>query len=260
MSLRKYKFLDLCAFTIIAILFEALNYFATTNILSYKLIFLSYSIVLSLICIYRIGIGGIVVSIAGAIAACIVAKSSELSQYVAYIGGAISIIIPVIIFQYLIGRKTLKKNYVFIPYLIISYAFVILTRCLILGLFNISNFGETFVNNLRVEVVLESMSLVISIIIVFIANRKNGQILVESVEYIKYVQERAKLGHLKEYQEAPNFNSDKPFTEYGEIDNSNLLDGGELTVRDLQELDDLYKSHEGDKSENNIKNNKEAHL
>ena len=260
MSLKKYKFIDLCAFSIIAIIFEALNYFATTNILSYKLIFLSYSIVLSLICIYRIGIGGIVVSIVGAITACIVAKSSELSQYVAYIGGAISIIIPVIIFQYLIGRKTLKKNYVFIPYLIVSYAFVILTRCLILGLFNISTFGETFINNLRVEVVLESMSLIISIIIVFVANRKNGQILVESVEYIKYVQERAKLGHLKEYQESPNFNSDKPFTEYGEIDNSNLLDGGELTIRDLQELEDLYNSHEGDKSENNIKDNKEAHL
>lgn len=254
MSLKKYKFIDLCVFTAIAVVFEALNYIATTNILSYKLIFLSYSIILSLICIYRIGIFGIVVSIAGAITACIVNGSSGPSQYAAYILGAISIIIPVIIFQYVIGRKTLKKNYVFIPYLIISYAFVILTRCLVLGLFNFSTFGETFVTNLRVEVVLESMSLVISLIILLVANRKNSQILIESTEYIKYVQDRSKLGHLKEYQESPNFNSDRPFTEFGQIDNSNLLDGGELTIKDLQELDELYKSHEGNKSnESNIK-------
>lgn len=256
MSLKKYKFIDLCVFTILAIVFEALNFFATTTIQGeYQLIFLSYSVILSLICIYRIGISGIIVSLAGGLTACIVAKSSELSQYMAYILGALSIIIPVIIFQYIIGRKTLKKNYVFIPYLIISYIFLILTRCLVLALFNIDSFMDTFTNNLRVECVLESMSLVISIIIVFVANRKNSQLLVESEEYVKYVQERNKLGHLKEYQEAPNFNSDRPFTEFGQIDNSNLLDGGELTAKELKELDDLYKSHQ--KDENNIKNNKE---
>ena len=244
MSLGKYKFLDLCVFTFLAVIFELLNYFATTTVLGeYRIIFLSYSVILSLICIYRNGIMGTIVGIGGALAACIAGKSSELSQYVAYIGGAISLIIPVLIFQYLIGRKKLKKNYVFVPYLIISYGFVILTRCFILGLFNYSTFLDTFINNLRVECVLESMSLVISIIILLIANNKKSQLIVESKEYIKYVQERNKLGHLKEYQESPNFNSDKPFTEFGQIDNSNLLDGGELTARELKELDDLYKSH-----------------
>ncbi len=259
MSLKKYKFIDLCIFTILAIVFEALNFFATTTIQGeYQLIFLSYSVILSLICIYRIGISGIIVSLAGGLTACIVAKSSELSQYIAYLVGALSIVIPVIIFQYIIGRKTLKKNYVFIPYLIICYAFVILSRCLVLALFNIDSFKDTFINNLRVEVVLESMSLVISIIIVFVANRKNSQLLVESEEYVKYVQDRNKLGHLKEYQESPNFNSDKPFTEFGQFDNSNLLDGGELTAKELKELDDLYKSHLNDnKDESDIKNNKE---
>lgn len=259
MSLKKYKFIDLCIFTLIAVAFEALNFFATTKIQGeYQLIFLSYSVILSLICIYRIGICGIIVSLAGGLTACIVAKSSELSQYIAYIVGALSILIPVIIFQYIIGRKTLKKNYVFIPYLIICYIFMIISRCLVLALFNINSFMDTFTKNLRVEVVLESMSLVISIIIAFVANRKNSQLLVESEEYVRYVQERNKLGHLKEYQEAPNFNSDKPFTEFGQIDNSNLLDGGELTAKELKELDDLYKSHQNDnKDESNIKSNKE---
>ena len=243
MTLKKYELIDLSAFCILAVIFDALNYFATTTVLGdYRLIFLSYSILLSLISIYRIGIKGIFVAICGALTTCLI-NSSSLSQYVAYIGGAISLIIPVIIFQYAIGRKNLKRNYVFIPYIIISFAFTILTRCIVLGLFNANTFLDTFISNLKVEIILESMSLVISIIILVILNRKKSKLIMWSVDYIKYVQDRAKLGHLKELQESPNFNSDRPFTEFGEIDNSNILDGGELTIKDLTELDDLYKSH-----------------
>ena len=244
MSLKKYKFIDLCAFIILAMLFEALNYVATVNVLGdYRLIFLSYTIVLCIISMYRIGIAGIFVGIFGSLAACFAAKSSELAQYVAYLAGGVSILIPWLFFQCLLGRKRLKNGFLIVLYLISCFIVVILTRVSVLALFNYSTFKETFITNLKLECVLESMSLVISIIILLIANRKNSHLIEKSEDYVHYVKDLSKLGHLKEYQNASNFNSDRPFTEFGQIDNSNILDGGELSAKELKELDDLYNSH-----------------
>ena len=51
MKLSKYKTMDILVFTILAVIFELLCYYVSTNINDFKIIFLSYTIVLSLICI-----------------------------------------------------------------------------------------------------------------------------------------------------------------------------------------------------------------
>ena len=83
------------------------------------------------------------------------------------------------------------------------------------------------------------MCLVISIVILAIANRKNGDMLVEMKSYIKKVQDYQKLGGLKEIKESPKFNQDKPLTEPDEMDEAYILDGGQLSNKELKELDDL---------------------
>lgn len=240
MSLKKYKTIDILVFVVLAVVFELANYFASTKIDNFKLIFMSYTIVLSLICIYRWGLLGTVVAVAGGITACIVSGASEVAQYVAYGVGNLFVIIPALLFQYGIGRDRIKRNkLLLILYLICDFVLVITIRCLIISLFTPELFLDTFVQSIKSETIMESMSLVISILILLVASRKKGNMMVEMVGYIKDVHDHMKLGGLKEYQESPNFNFDKPFTEEGQFDNSNLLDGGNLTRAQLKELDEM---------------------
>lgn len=242
MSLKKYKMVDILVFVVLAIIFELANYFATSKIENFKLIFMSYTIVLSLICIFRWGLFGSIVSLAGGITACIVSGASNIEQFVAYGVGNLFVIIPALIFQYGIGREALKKNKILmLLYLITDFVFVISARCLIISLFHFDSFLDTFVQSIQSEIIMESMSLVISVIILLVACRKKGQLMVEMVSYIKDVQDHMKLGGLKEYQESPNFNFDKPYTEEGQFDNGNLLDGGTLSKQQLKELDEMCK-------------------
>jgi hypothetical protein len=197
--------------------------------------------VISLICIYRWGIVGISCAFVGGIAACISAKSLDYVQYIAYGVGNLSIIFPVLLFQYKIGRKKISENkFIQISYVIVSFICVIFFRSLIISLFTIDQFFDTLILSLRAEIVLECMSLAISILIMLIAGRKNGNILVEMVSYVQEVHDRMKLGGLKEYKEQSNFNLDRPFTEEDEIDESNLLDGGTLNKEQLKELNELF--------------------
>lgn len=249
MSFKKFKFIDLMIFSVIAVIFEFLNYFASTTFDTFKLIFLSYTTVLCLISVYRCGISGIIVSIFGNLAACIVSDNATRDSYIIYLIGAISILIPILIFQYGLKRERIRKMYIFIPYLIITNVFMILVRCLVAGLLNINDFGNIFLNNIKAELIMESMPIVIQIIIALIAGRKNG-LLIELREYVENVQDYKKLGGLKEIQSQPNFNFDKPFTEEDQIDNSNILDGGTLTQEELDELDSMYQ--EAIKNENNL--------
>lgn len=252
MSLKKYKSMDIFVFSIIAVVFELLNYFASTSLANFKLIFMSFSIVLALVSMFRWGIEGVIVSLAGGIAACCAARSSDYVQYLAYGIGSLAVLIPYYFFQVLVGRETLSSNkFILIFYLIIDFLFVILVRCLIVSLFDFSNFSSTFNQAILNEVVMESMSLVISLLILLIASRKNGNMLVEMNKYVRDVKDRMKLGGLKEYKESSSFNHDKPFTEEGEIDESYLLDGGQLSNDQLTELEDLFKKDVEGKTENN---------
>ena len=111
-----------------------------------------------------------------------------------------------------------------------------------------NNFLNDFITNLQYEVILESMSLVISIIILLIASRKKGNLLVDMYSYIKDLKDHMILGGLKEYHEMPNFNFDKPFTEEDQMDDGNILDGGTLSYKELKELDEMYQKSQKNKN------------
>lgn len=239
MSLKKYKAVDLLVFTILAAIFELLCYYVTTNVDDFQVIFLSYSIVLSLISIFRWGLIGSVVVFVGGIASCIISSESNHTHYFAYgIGSVIGVVLVALLFQYLIGREKLKKYPILLyVYLIVDFVVVIFIRCLIVSLFNINNFSEVLISSLKNQFVMQSMCLVISLVILLIANRKNGDMVVEMKSYIKKVQDYQKLGGLKEIKESPKFNHDKPLTAPDEMDEAYILDGGQLSNKELKELD-----------------------
>ena len=239
MSLKKYKAVDLLVFTILAAIFELLCYYVTTNVDDFQVIFLSYSIVLSLISIFRWGLIGSVVVFVGGVASCIISSESNYTHYFAYgIGSVIGVVLVALLFQYLIGREKLKKYPILLyVYLIVDFVVVIFIRCLIVSLFNINNFSEVLISSLKNQFVMQSMCLVISLVILLIANRKNGDMVVEMKSYIKKVQDYQKLGGLKEIKESPKFNHDKPLTAPDEMDEAYILDGGQLSNKELKELD-----------------------
>ena len=241
MSLKKYKAVDLLVFTILAAIFELLCYYVTTNVDDFQVIFLSYSIVLSLISIFRWGLIGSIVVFVGGIASCIISSESNYTHYFAYgIGSVIGVVLVALLFQYLIGREKLKKYPILLyVYLIVDFVVVIFIRCLIVSLFNINNFSEVLISSLKNQFVMQSMCLVISLVILLIANRKNGDMVVEMKSYIKKVQDYQKLGGLKEIKESPKFNHDKPLTAPDEMDEAYILDGGQLSNKELKELDEI---------------------
>lgn len=243
MSFKQFRTVDILIFSAIAIVFELLNYFATTSLGDFKLIFMSYSIVLSLVAIYRWGLRGSVVAFLGGIAACAAAKSTSFPHYVGYsVGNLLGVILGYLIFQIGFGKEKLikYKHSLLYLYLFADFVFVALFKCVIICLFETSNFWTTLFTALRSEIVIESMSFVISLLILLICARKNGNIMIEMKEYVKDVHEKKKLGGLKELQESPYFNKDDPFTEPEQFDESNILEGGTLNKEELDELQDLY--------------------
>lgn len=243
MSLKQFKWLDLLLFSIVAIIFEAINRFAAVNFSSFKIVFMSFTIVLTLISMYRWGISGIIVLIFASIVSILISDSrGDYQYYVTYVcGGVLGMLPGFIIFQLVIGRKRIKNTFLIVTYLLFDFAMVILFRSLISSLFNLNDFTNVFVTNLQALAIQESMSIFTSIIILLIANRKKGNVVVEMNNYVKEVHELKKLGNLKELKEKPNFNSDGPFTEADQIDESTILDGGTMNVDQLKELSKMYE-------------------
>ncbi len=243
MSFKQFRTIDILIFSAIAIAFELLNYFATTSLGSFKLIFMSYSIVLSLVTMYRWGLKGSVVAFLGGLAACLVSRTTSFPHYVGYsVGNLLGVVIGYLIFQKVIGKEKLMAHHhgLLFLYLFIDFVFVILLRCIIICAFDPSTFFSNLINSLRSELIFESMSYVISNLILAICARKNGNLLIEMKEYVVDVQNKKKLGGLKEMQESPYFNKDNPFTEPQEFDESNILEGGTLNQEELDSLQDLY--------------------
>ena len=143
MSLKRYKIVDILVFMVLAFVFELLNYYASTKLEDFRLVFLSYSVVLSIICVYRWGLIGVIVSFAGGVGACIASSNATLPQYIAYgIGNLIGVLLPSIIFIKVIGRKIMdKQKWITFSYFVISFILVLVFRCLIVGFFEINNFG-----------------------------------------------------------------------------------------------------------------------
>jgi len=246
MSLKEFKWLDLLIFSILATIFEVINYFASVSLFdNFKLMFMSFNIVLTLISIYRWGISGIIVIIFSSLIGVVVTKhNTDYTYYIIYIiGGALGLTLGYLLFQLLLGRKKLNNKVLLVTYLVFDFMFVILFRCLIAGLFN-NNFSSTFINNLKGLCIQECMSLFISSVILLTAARKKGNIVVEMKQYTKEVKDLKKLGGLKELKEQSNFNSDSPYTEFNQIDESTILDGGVMNVDQLNELEKIYKEND----------------
>lgn len=248
MTLKQFKWLDLLLFSIVAVVFEVINHFAVVNFSVFKLIFLSFTVVLTLISMYRWGLSGLIVmAFASVISIVITSNNNSFPHYVTYVCGGILGMLPgYFIFQKLIGKKRIKNNFLLILYLLFDFALVILCRSGIFALFRL----DDFVNNLKALAVQECMSVFTSIIVLLVANRKKGNILVEMKNYVEEVHELKKLGNLKEMKESPNFNSDSPYTEFNQIDNSTILDGGTMNVDQLKELEKLYEESDKIKIEN----------
>lgn len=239
MTLKQYKWIDLLLFSIVAVLFEVINHYAVVHFSVFKLIFLSFTVVLTLISMYRWGLYGLIVMVfASIISVVITTNNNSYQHYVTYVcGGVLGMLPGFFIFQKLIGKKRIKNNFLIVLYLIFDFALVILCRSGIFALFKL----DDFLTNLKALSVQESMSIFTSIIVILVANRKKGNILIEMKAYVEHVHEMKKLGNLKEMKESPNFNSDSQFTEFGQIDNSTILDGGTMDVDQLKELEKLYK-------------------
>ncbi|MCQ2792120.1 MAG: hypothetical protein MJ208_01205 [Bacilli bacterium] len=242
MTLKQFKWVDLLLFSVIAVVFEAINHFASVNLGSFQLIFMSFTIVLTLISMYRWGVSGLIVLIfASLISVVISPNNKEIEAYTSYICGGILGMLPgFLIFQLLIGKKRIKNTFIIISYLLFDFIMVILFRSLISSFFYLDKLKDIFVGNLQNLLVQESMSMFTSTVLLLIANRKNGNILVEMNKYVKEVHELKKLGGLKEMKESPNYNSDNPFTEFGQIDDSTILDGGTLDADQLKDLLKMY--------------------
>jgi len=242
MSLKTFKNVDLLLFTLVAVIFEVINRFVSVNLGSFQLIFMSFSIVLTLIAMYRWGIAGIVIALfAKTMQIVIDSKHNKYYQfYVAYVLGTIlAVLLGYLIFQKLIGKKRIKNNFLMISYLIFDSFMAMIFISTIFTFFK-ANFAD-YMKQLLVQ---ECMSIFMSIIILLVANRKNGNILVEMKTYVKDVQESKKLGSLKEIKESPKYNSDRPYTEYDQLDDQNILDGGTMDSIQLKDLEKMYKEYD----------------
>jgi len=166
--------------------------------------------------------------------------NNDYRFYVSYIiGTLLGVLFGYLIFQKLIGKKQIKKTILMLSYLIFDFAISILFISFFFYLF-----GADFVENLKQLLVQECMSIFTSSIILLVANRKNGNILVEMKTYVKDVQESKKLGSLKEIKESPKYNSDRPYTEYDQLDDQNILDGGTMDSIQLKDLEKMYKEYD----------------
>jgi len=246
MSLSQFKSIDLLLFSLIATIFEVINKFASIKLPAFQLVFMSFTIVLTLISMYRWGLAGVVVMLFSKTIGVVVSDvRGNYQAYIIYvIGGIIGVIIGYLLFQKLIGKKRIKNTALILSYLVFDFMIVMLIESLIFGLFNSNTFGASFTNQLKALLIQESMSIFTSSIILLVANRKNGNILIEMRSYIKDVHDLKKLGGLKEMKESPKFNSDKPFTEFDQIDDSTILDGGTMDVDQLKELEQMYKDND----------------
>lgn len=239
MSFKQYKSLDLFIFSLIAIIFEFANYKLYESFDSFHLLFLSYSTVISLICVYRWGLIGFIPVFVGGLAACIATSSYDIELLLAYcVSSSLGVLISALIFQYGLKRKRLQNKILLITYFTFTFITVLVLRAATVAMFSEKGFLIEFTDSIKNSIIIESMSYVVSIIVLLIAARKNGNILIEMVGYIKDVQDEEKLGGLKKIKESPKFNFDNPLTEPDEMDEAYILDGGQLNNKQLKELEE----------------------
>ncbi len=240
MSKETFKMIDISLFSLIAIILEIAIYYGSRAFKSELPIFVSFSIVLSLIAIYRWGIMGTAVAVCGGLASAIVQNMSGTvnnNLYLIYgIGNAFVALSYLLLLKP--GRKKISSNTVMlVGYELFGYIVVIIGRSVISVILN----GAAFTSYILAFLAPESLGFIIGIIILIIANKPNG-VLVEMNEYIKNVHEelsRDKL-HLKEIKESNSYDAIGDVTNSDKINDASLMEGGNLDQHQLDELQLMY--------------------
>ncbi len=251
MSKETFKMIDISLFSIIAIVLEVAIYFGSRAFKSELPIFVSFSIVLSLIAIYRWGILGSAVAICGGLASAIIqnmygtAGIVNNNLYLIYgLGNAFVALSYLLLLKP--GRKKISSNTVMlVGYELFGYIAVIIGRSVISVILD----GAAFTSYILGFLAPESLGFVIGIIILIVANKPNG-VLVEMNEYIRNIHEemsRDKL-HLKEIKESNSYDAIGDVTNSDKINDASLLEGGNLDQHQLDELQLMYDEALGDKN------------
>ena len=239
MTKKQYMFIDLTIFTILAVALEFINYMASAKLGGNVFVFLSYTVLLSLISIFRWGAYGVVVGIAGGFAQCLASGNLNFETLTIFIGGNVALLL-MLIFIKGFKHKVIKSNFVLtLFYLLLGYLVVCLTRSLIATMF-----GLSFISVFKDYFVSESMCIVISMIVILIA-RKVG-VFTEMNEYIQnaYEERTNPMKQLEKMKQEPNYNPTAEVIEQDEFNDCNLMEGGTLTQDELKILQDTYDTKE----------------
>lgn len=261
MSKDTFKMIDITIFSIIAIILEIAIYFgsqAVNSVSNLMPVFVSFSIILSLISIYRWGVIGSLVCVCGGLASAFAQQSStgtfELNLYLIYgIGNACVGLSYILLLKG--GRKKISSRMIYlVGYELFGYLAVIIGRSIIILLI----MHNSFTDNLLAFVGPECMGFVIGMLVLNIANKPNG-VLVEMNEYIKSVHDEMREDklHLKAIKESDSYDAISDVTKKSMINDASLLDGGNLNQNQLDELQLLYDeslSEKGEEQKNNGKN------
>lgn len=246
MSKETFKMIDITLFSLIAIVLEIAIYFGSRAFKSELPVFVSFSIVLSLISIYRWGIMGTAVAICGGLASAIVQNITGTANYNLYLIYGLGNAFVALSYLLLLkpGRKKIASNTVLlVGYEAFGYAIVIVGRSIIAMILN----GAEFTSYILAFLAPESLGFVLGIIILIVANKPNG-VLVEMNDYIKSVHEEMasdKL-HLKEIKESASYDAIGDVTNSDKINDASLLEGGNLNQHQLDELQLMYDESLGD--------------
>ena len=242
MSKNKFKFIDILVFCFIAFVFELVNSAASTHMGKYVIVFLSYTIVLTLIEIYRWGIVGGVVGLCGALGACLASGKYIPSVFAIYCGGNLSLFL-MWFYVYFVKHERVKKNIGFLfIYLALGYLLTCLTRSSIATLF-----GYNFISIFKDYFVTESISFCISFAILLIARTKNG-LLTEMNAYLleEYEERTNPMRELRRLKEDPYYNPTAEVIDGDQFNDANILEGGTLSQEDLQILQKTYDEKENE--------------
>ena len=240
MTKEAFKKIDIAIFAIIAVILEVVIYCISGFFKSDLPIFVSFSIILSLISIYRWGVFGSIVAVAGGIASAIVRSFNGLVNFNLFIIYGLGNAFVALSYLLLIkpGRKKISENNLgLVGYELFGYTVVLIGRSIIALILTRSSFTSNFISYIAPE----CLGFVIGIVILMISNKPNG-VLVEMNQYIIDVHkemENDKL-HLKKIKDSDSYDAISDVTTKDKINDASLLDGGTLDESQLKELQLMF--------------------
>lgn len=253
MTKDTFKTIDIAIFSIIAIALEVAIYFSSQAFGMDLPVFVSFSIVLSLIAIYRWGILGSIVCILGGLASATVQNMvGEPNYYLFLIYGVGNACVALSYLLLMNGRrkKISSRTLYLLLYELVGYLLVICGRSLL----GVIIYHGSFTNYLLAFIGPECLGFFLGVFVLIFANKPNG-VLVEMNEYIRNVQEEIREDklHLKKIKDS-NYYDVSDVTRKDMINDASLLDGGNLNQNQLDELQIMFDESLSDDNEGGLLN------